>query len=105
MGDAVPGEVVAVVDCPDRSYLPALAAAAPQMQELADDADHSRVKVVVHLASEEVVNTSEYREVTQRLPQWQHVFVGCKYDAQSDAPSLPSSYRVQVRSILQHLIL
>lgn len=96
MGDAIPGEVVAVVDCPDDTYLPALAAAAPQMQQLANDEQHSRVKVMVHLTSEALASTRTYRDFARQLPQWQHVYVGCKFDAQDHAPSLPSSHRLQV---------
>ena len=84
------------MDCPDVSYLAALASAAPRLDELADDAQHERVKVMVHMAAEGVACTHAYRAFIELLPRWQHVFVGRAYDAETHGSSLPSSYRVQV---------
>jgi hypothetical protein len=98
---AVPGEVIVVVDCPDISYLAALASAADDVEALADDSGHRRVKVFCHLTPEGVVKEPRYQEWMARFPRWLQIMAGDSFDADKDAPSLSGSYKLQVHTIAQ----
>lgn len=102
LGDAIPGEVVAVVECPSAEYMPALHSALGSLAELADDAEEGRVKVMVHLTPDAVAHSREYQAWIAELPTWDHVMAGRAFDAAADGPSLYGAHHMQVRHVWAH---
>jgi hypothetical protein len=96
---AMPGEVLAVVDCPDAAFLLALEASVDAFHALADDDDHKRVKVMAHMAGAEVVGSERYQAWLRSFDRWQHVVVSGAFDHARHIPSLLASHTLQVRCL------
>jgi hypothetical protein len=94
------GEVVAVVDCPSTSYLPALRAALGDVRALLHAGDAQRVRAVVHLTEPTVASCGGYQEWKAALPPCQHVLCCRQFNAAMDPPSLWSAHKLQVRQPL-----
>jgi hypothetical protein len=100
MEEATPGEVVAVVECPNERFLASLEELCAPLGRVANLSSSAQVRVLLHLTPAQVLEHPQYQQWIQALPDWEHLVAGKHFDPAVDAPSLRSSHVMQVLSLL-----
>jgi hypothetical protein len=103
MEEGTLGEVIVVLDCPHEAFLASLEAAAAALRGMMGGPGDERVKVVVHLAQENVVNSPRYKEWIRAFPECHHMVPAFDFDPCRHPPSLASSVHLQVSPPAAHL--